>query len=228
MRIGQLLSADGEELAEHYPTPAEHFADFAVHLVGLIAALIGGGILFVLALMHGGVPKAAAVALYAFGLLAMLGCSAVYNLTRPSPARRILRRLDEAAIFVMIAGSYTPFTTHALEGWLGPSMTTLVWGIALAGAAGKLFLPNISERLWCLVYIGYGWLALAIFVPLVETLHWSVMTLLAAGGVVYTVGVIFFLWPNLPFRRAIWHSFVVTGAALHFAAITAGVVLIGP
>jgi hemolysin III len=224
MGMAHLWAPDAEDLAEHYPNAAEHAADLIVHLIGLVAALIGGGVLFVLAAMYGGAPKAVAVALYAFGLMAMLACSAIYNLTRPNPHRRLLRRLDEAAIFVMIAGSYTPFTMSMLDGALGAGMTTLVWLIALAGALGKLFLPQISEKAWCLVYIGYGWLALAIVGPLSAVLSGVTLWLLATGGIVYTVGVLFFLNPRLPFRRAIWHGFVVTGAALHFAAIAGGVV----
>lgn len=224
MKKAKLLAPDHAELAEHYPNAAEHIADLVVHMIGLAAAVIGGGILFVLAAMHGGAPKAVAVALYAFGLMAMLACSAIYNLTRPNRHRRVLRRLDEAAIFIMIAGSYTPFTTQMLDGALGVGMTSLVWVIALCGAAGKMLAPQISEKIWCLVYIGYGWLAVAVLGPLSAALSGVTLALLALGGVVYTVGVLFFLNPRLPFRRAIWHGFVVTGAALHFAAIAGGVV----
>src|SRR5262249_38487369 len=114
MAFADLLVADEQELAEHYPTPVEKTADGIVHAVGIIAALVGGGLLVAVALVNRGVPMATAGAIYAMCLMAMLAASAVYNLTRPNRYRRVLRRLDEAAIFLMIAGSYTPFTIKLL------------------------------------------------------------------------------------------------------------------
>jgi hemolysin III len=224
MSFADLLRADEHELAEHYPTRVEHAADLGVHLVGLVAAVIGGGILFYWAAAKGGASVALATALYALCLMVMLACSAAYNLTRPSPARRMLRRLDEAAIFLMIAGSYTPFIVRLYEPpWSGLNIT-LVWAIAMAGAAGKIFAPQISDRTWCAIYIAFGWLAVALIGPFAPDMPLNVIVLLAAGGLVYTVGVLFYLAHALPFRRAIWHGFVIVGAGLHFAAIATGVV----
>jgi hemolysin III len=224
MSIADLLRADDHELAEHYPNRVEHAADLGVHLVGLLGAVIGGGVLFYWAAAKGGASVALATALYALCLMVMLACSAAYNLTRPSPARRMLRRLDEAAIFLMIAGSYTPFLVHLYEPpWSGLNIG-LVWVIALAGAAGKLFAPQISDRAWCAIYIAFGWLAVALIGPFAPDMPLNVIVLLAAGGLVYTVGVLFYLSHALPFRRAIWHGFVLVGAGLHFAAVATGVV----
>ena len=114
MAFSNLLTADEHELAEHYPNRAEHAADGIVHAVGILAALIGGGLLVAVALVNRGVPMATAGAIYAMCLMAMLAASAIYNLTKPSRYRRVLRRIDEAAIFLMIAGSYTPFTVKLL------------------------------------------------------------------------------------------------------------------
>lgn len=224
MGFQNLLAADEADMQEHYPNRREHAADIIVHAIAILAALIGGGVVFVWSLMHGGTAKTVALALYAIALLVMLGFSAAYNLTRPNPHRRVLRRLDEAGIFLMIAGSYTPFTMSALTGWLSPAMTALVWVIALGGVAGKLFAPRLSERFWCGVFIAFGWLAVAIFWPLAQALPAGALALLVAGGVIYTSGVAFYLWERLPFRRAIWHGFVTVGASTHFAAICAGVV----
>ena len=224
MSITDLLRADEEELAEHYPNRVEHAADLGVHLVGILGALIGGGILFYWALAKSGTSIAIATALYALCLMVMLACSAVYNLTRPSPHRRMLRRLDEAAIFVMIAGSYTPFLVRLYEAPWSTVNITLVWALALAGAAGKILAPGLSDRFWCVVYIAFGWLSVALIGPFATHMPLSVIVLLASGGLVYTVGVLFYLSHSLPFRRAIWHAFVIVGAGLHFAAIAAGVV----
>jgi hemolysin III len=224
MAITDLLRADDQELVEHYPNRVEHAADLGVHLVGLAAAVIGGGVLFYWAMARGGTSVALATALYALCLMVMLACSAAYNLTRPSPARRMLRRLDEAAIFLMIAGSYTPFLVHLYEPPWSVANVGLVWAIAAAGAAGKIFWPQISDRAWCVVYIGFGWLAVALIGPFATKMPMNVIVLLAAGGLVYTAGVLIYLAHALPFRRAIWHGFVVVGAGLHFAAVATGVV----
>jgi hemolysin III len=155
----------------------------------------------------------------------MLAFSTIYNLSRVSAARPFLRRLDEAGIFLMIAGSYTPFTTQRLHGAWAIGMTSLVWAIAMAGIIGKLALPKVSEKVWTGLYIGFGWVAVLAVEPLSRSLSLAILVLLVAGGLAYTVGSLIFLAPRLPFRRAVWHGFVCAGAALHFVAIAAGVVL---
>jgi hemolysin III len=140
-------------------------------------------------------------------------------LTRPSAARRVLRRLDEAAIFLMIAGSYTPFLIKLLESPYDLAVTAMVWSIAIIGVIGKLFITGLSDRFWCYVYVAFGWLAVILIGPAVTGLPMAVAFLTAAGGLVYSAGVLFFLKETLPFRRAIWHCFVLAGAALHFAAV---------
>jgi hemolysin III len=225
MSFADLLTADELELAEHYPNRAEHAADAWVHAAGIALAAIGGAALFLAALTRGGLAVATATSLYALCLIAMLACSAAYNLTRPSPARRILRRLDEAAIFLMIAGSYTPFTLQRFDDWGGIALTGLVWLIALAGGIGKICFPNLSDKLWCSVYVAFGWLAVFIMPPLAVGMPVTAIFLLAAGGIVYTTGVLIYLNQKLPYRRAIWHGFVLTGAGLHYAAIFTGVVM---
>ena len=221
-----LLVPDPSELVEHYPNRAERNADFWVHAIAIVAAAIGGVVLIGFSLMKGAASVATATAIYAICLLAMLACSAVYNLRKPCPKRRILRRLDEAAIFLLIAGSYTPFTTTRFdEGW-SIGMTTAVWAIAFAGVVGKLFFPKVPEWLWCLVYIGFGWLAVVMLKPLLAGVSLAALVLLALGGLLYTAGVPLFLKQSLPFRRAVWHGFVVAGAAAHYAAVMIGVVLV--
>lgn len=223
--FGRLLAADASELVEHYANRAEKLADGLVHAIGLVAAAIGGLVLFSISLLRGDLGLVLATAVYAVCLLAMLGCSALYNLTRPSPARRLLRRLDEAAIFLMIAGSYTPFTVIRFEDAWETGMVAAVWGVALTGVTAKLLAPGVPEKVWCALYLAFGWLAAAALWPLLAAVPLPALALLAAGGALYTLGVLFFLSPTLPFRRAIWHGFVVTAAALHFGAVATGVVL---
>jgi len=141
-----------------------------------------------------------------------------------SRLRATLRRADHAAIFVMIAGSYTPFTV-GFEGAWAVGMTAAVWLIALAGAAGKLFLPGLSHRLWLGLYVALGWMVLVAIDPLVRSVSVLALVLLVVGGAIYTSGVAIYVLERLPFRRAIWHGFVLVAAGAHYAAILTGVVL---
>lgn len=202
----------------HYPNRAERLADLAVHGLGLAGALVGGAVLLVWSSQAGDFGRTVAAGLYAACLVAMLLASTVYNMSHPCAVRPLLRRLDEAAIFLLIAGSYTPFTTR-IDGPEAIWMTALIWAVALFGVAGRLLIANLSERFWCGVYIAMGWLAVLVLNPLIESLPLTALGLLALGGILYTAGVPLFLNHKLPFRRAIWHGFVVTAAATHFAAV---------
>jgi hemolysin III len=219
------LNIPEEYLVEHYPTRAERLADGWIHGLAIAAALVGGAVLVGMAGLSGRPGLVAAAAVYAAALVAMLACSAVYNLTHVSPARPFLRRLDEAAIFLMIAASYTPFTTQRLTGAWSLGMTGLVWALAAAGIAGKLLAPQVSERVWTAGYVAFGWLAVVALGPMIAGVPAAALALLLAGGLVYTAGSLLFLRQGLRFRRAIWHGCVVGGAAIHYSAILSGVVL---
>jgi hemolysin III len=225
MALADLLTADEQELAEHYPNRREHAADGIVHAVGILAALVGGGLLVAVALVNRGVPMATAGAIYAMCLMAMLAASAVYNLTRPSRYRRVLRRIDEAAIFLMIAGSYTPFTIQLLPPDFAIGVTVAIWIAALAGAAGKVVWTKLSDRGWSLIYLAFGWLAVLILGPAVPTLPPLAIAMLVIAGVTYSGGVLLYLNHAIPFRRALWHACVIIGAAGHYGAVLYGLVL---
>lgn len=219
MSLNALLTADEAELVEHYPSPAERHADGLVHAIGMAGALIGGGALFAFALTKGGLHVATAVALYAVCLVIMLACSAIYNLTRPSPARRLLRRLDEGAIFLMIAGSYTPFVVQLWPHYWDWAAAALLWIAALAGVAGKIAAPQISDRAWCFVYLAFGWIGALLLGPGIAKLPMIALALLTLCGLVYSGGVLVYLNHKLPFRRAVWHALVVLAAGLHYGAV---------
>lgn len=220
-----MTTPDAMDMEEHYSTRAEKLADLWVHLVGLIAALVGAGVLATLAGVYSGIGAMAATLLYSLCLIGMLTASTIYNQTHPCAARPVLRRLDEAFIFLMIAGSYTPITTQRFEGSLSIGFTALVWAIGLGGAFAKMFVPRLSDLFWSGVYVLFGWLIVFAIKPMIDTVSPVALALLVAGGVTYTVGVLFFINRALKFRRAIWHSFVVAGAGMHWAAILIGVVL---
>ncbi len=221
------MRARADDFIEHYAHFGEKLADGLVHAVGLAGAAAGGIVLVVLSVLVGGAGLAVATGLYAVCLITMLACSAVYNLTRPTRARPYLRRLDEAAIFIMIAGSYTPFTTQRMDGAWSIGMTAAVWSLALAGAAGKLFSSRLPGWVWTVLYVALGWIALIALRPLIQGVPVVALALLTAGGLIYTTGALIY-HSSLPYRRAIWHGFVVTAAGAHYAAICAGVVLARP
>lgn len=207
----------------HYPTRAEKLADGWVHGVGLVAFTLAVFAALALAIWQGGLGMASAVAVYAICVLTMIGCSMAYNMVEEPKRKSLLRRFDHAAIFLMIAGTYTPFTTIRFDGVWAISMTSIVWALAIIGAAGKLFLPGVSKKIWIAFYIALGWLVLAATSELVEEVPLASIILLAIGGLIYTIGVPFYA-SKLPFRRAIWHGFVLAAAGVHYAAVLTGVV----
>ena len=209
----------------HYPSRAERLADFVVHIAGLLLALVGGGVALGLAVNHGLIGRAAAISVYALGFIAMFALSATYNFARPK-WQPFLYRLDHVGIFLMIAASYTPFTTQLLHGAWSWAMTITVWTLATLGILGKLFLPALNDAVTTALYLALGWVVLIAIDPLVRATPMVTLVLLAAGGVVYSVGAALFMIKRLRFRRAIWHGHVLAGAATHYAAIMVGVVLI--
>jgi hemolysin III len=208
----------------HYPTRLEKLVDGWVHGVALVLFTFAVGTALGLAIWQGGLPMASAVAVYAVCVMTMIGCSMAYNLAENSKRKALLRRFDHAAIFLMIAGSYTPFTTIRFDGAWAISMTTIVWALALLGAAGKLFLPGIGKKIWLGFYIALGLMIFVAFGPLVQSVPLAGVILLSVGGLLYVAGVPFYVWEKLPFRRAIWHTFVMVAAGVHYAAVLTGVV----
>jgi hemolysin III len=192
----------------------ELLADVAVHALGLALGAAGGVAMFLAAERGQLLP----VTVYLAGLLAMLACSTVYSVWRSCRWRDWLRRLDHAAIFVMIAGTYTPLALRLPAGW-AVGLTTGVWTAALAGVAAKLLQPRRVEALSVALYLVLGWVGVIAIEPLLASLDRATLILLLAGGVVYSAGVIFHVAVHWPYARALWHGSVVIAAAIHYAAI---------
>ena len=155
---------------------------------------------------------------YSIGLVGMFAASAAYNLVSHVGVKESLRRLDHAAIFVMIAGSYTPFAL-VVGGRAGHTLLAAVWAIAAVGVAIKLRYPRRFDKLSVLLYLSQGWIVLLALDSITAALSNRALTLLVAGGVVYTLGVAFHLMERLRFHNVIWHIFVLGGAACQFVAI---------
>jgi hemolysin III len=203
----------------------ERIADACVHGLGVAAGAAGALVLLITALHAGGPRLVVGVLVYAIGLIGMLACSALYNLAPPSMLKRRLRRFDHAAIFTMIAGSYTPFLLDRIGGALGLGLLALIWFAALAGALLAIAAPAWLRRVQVPAYLLLGWGVLAAGGRLVDALARPALVLLVAGGVIYTLGVVFHLWERLRYHNAIWHAMVLIAAGCHYAAVLVGVVL---
>jgi hemolysin III len=200
-------------------TPAERRADAAVHVVGLTLAVIASLALLWLALPGASVPDQLTILTYVLGLFAMVGCSALYHLSRDPARRRLFRRFDHAAIFLMIAGTYTPLLTIAAGERRALLLLAAVWAVALAGAAIKLLALHVPGWLSVALYLALGWTIVLTPGEVTAALSARSLTLLVAGGLVYTTGVLFYVWERLRFHTAIWHAFVLLGAGLHYGVI---------
>ncbi|MCW0180625.1 MAG: hemolysin III family protein [Zavarzinia sp.] len=198
---------------------AELRADRIIHFVGIGFAVLGGLVLLVLVGLRGTGGALAATLPYVVGLNAMLLCSSAYNLTRPSARREFLRRLDHAAIFVMIAGTYTPFTTRYLDGAWAIAITTTIWGIAAIGVYVKVAFPRRFERTFIGIYLALGWILVIPLRQLLDALEISTSILIGVGGLLFSIGTVFHVWNRLPFQNAIWHGFVLAASICHYAAI---------
>jgi hemolysin III len=197
----------------------EWMADVIVHIVGLALAIAGCILLVTTAATSGSVKLTAGLLVYSVGLMAMLVCSTLYNANTNEKLSRLFERFDLSGIFIMIAASYTPFMLAKLDGPMAWTVLAIVWAVALAGVALNLLARWNAPRVYIAMYLVLGWAALAVFDRLIHALSPLGLGLLAAGGILYTVGVIFHLNKNLPFNSAIWHAFVVAAASCHFAAI---------
>lgn len=199
-------------------------ADFLVHVTGLVAASVGAIALILVAASHDW-QGIAPIAAYAAALIAMFAASAAYNLGYHTRFRPLLRRLDHSAIFLMIAGTYTPFTTRLLGGRAALWSTVWIWGMALGGIALKLKNPPLFERVGVAIYLALGWSAVAVYAPIAAALKGWPLALLLAGGALYSLGVCFHLRERLRFHNAIWHVFVLAAASCHFTSVLTAVAL---
>lgn len=203
---------------------AEPAVDHALHAAALLTGAAGASAMVARAAVSADPLTFCAIAVYSVALLAMLGASAAHNRGRAQAGEELRRRVDHAAIFVMIAGTYTPFTLRYLSGSLAIGVTAGIWGAALAGAAVKLCYPRRFERLSVVIYLALGWQGLFLVPSLFTALPQPALILIVAGGMLYSIGAGFYAWKALPFQNAIWHGFVVLAAGCHYAAIWQAVV----
>lgn len=200
---------------------AEHVADGIIHGLGVLFAACATTALIVWAALRLPGDQIVALSVYAAGLVACFSFSAAYNMTLHAKTRAFLRRLDHAAIYIMIAGTYTPMALIGIGGTKGLILVLAVWCIAAIGITLKLAYFERFPRIEFGLYLVQGWLAILAFGPMLDSLTPAAVLLLAIGGLTYTAGTIFHLRENWPFNRAIWHGMVLAAAATHYAAVVA-------
>jgi hemolysin III len=203
----------------HRRLDVEEIANSITHGVGLALSVLGLVVLVVLASLRGGALHIVACSVYGATLVAMYGASTLYHSSRRHRARRALRVVDHCAIYLLIAGTYTPFTLVMLRGGWGWTLFGIVWGLAVFGVVFKIFFTGKFAIASTLVYLLMGWMAVVAIRPMVEDLPVAAIAWLVAGGLAYSVGTIFFAMHKVRFHHAIWHVFVLLGSVFHYVAV---------
>ena len=197
----------------------EELANVVTHGVGMVAALAAAAALVIFASVRGDVWEIVGVSVFATTLVALYTASTLYHAARDPVVKARLKLLDHAAIYLLIAGTYTPFMIDELRGGWGWSLFGVIWGLAVVGIALKLIFIGRFKLLSTAVYVGMGWLVLVAVVPLVRTLDPVTLVWMVAGGVAYTAGTPFYHNRRIRYAHAIWHVFVIAGSACHAIAV---------
>jgi hemolysin III len=198
---------------------AELIADGIIHGIGVLAGIIAATVLVVLAAVYADATDIVGVSVYVAGLMSMLVLSATYNLWPVSPAKWLLRRFDHSAIYLLIAATYTPFILEVRGDVFAPVLLAGVWCVAILGIVLKLTWPGRFDRVSVGIYLVMGWSGVMLYGPVVRALPALALGFIVAGGLLYSFGVIFHAWRRLRFQNAIWHGFVLAGAACHYTAV---------
>jgi hemolysin III len=205
--------------AEARYSRAEEAANGLTHGLGLLLAVAGTAVLLVLAASRGSARQLAGCAVFGATLVALYATSTAYHTVRGGRVKAVLRALDHSAIFLLIAGTYTPFTLVTLRGAWGTALFAVVWSLAAAGITLRLVLRRRPTALFLGLYLVMGWCVVVAARPLLEAIGPAGAGLLLAGGLAYSLGVPFYVWRRLPFHHAVWHGFVLAGSAFHYAAV---------
>ena len=200
-------------------TRGEEIANSVTHGIGIVLAIIGLAVLSAFAARNGEAIHVVACSVFGASLILNYTASTLYHSVQVERIKPRLRALDHSAIFLLIAGTYTPFMLVSLRGVWGWSLLGAIWTLALLGIGMRLALKGRFHGVVVGLYIAMGWAVVLALEPLMRNVATGGMVLLVAGGVVYTLGVVFYNWKSLPYNHAIWHGFVLLGSALHFFAV---------
>lgn len=201
------------------PDRREELVNTLTHGLGILASLVGGIAVISLATRFGDLWQLVGVVVYSLSLILLYSASTLYHAARRGVGKSRLRLLDHCAIYLLIAGTYTPFLLGALRGAWAWIFLGIVWGLALGGIVFKLFLLGRFPWFSTGSYLAFGWLALAAMPLMLSALSVATLLWLLAGGLAYTIGTFFFHTRRVPFAHGIWHAFVLLGSGCHFIAI---------
>lgn len=197
----------------------EEIANSIIHGIGAALAVAGLTLLVVLAVLHGDVWRIVSFSIYGTTAVLLFLCSTLYHSFQQPRVKHILKIADHSAIFLFIAGSYTPFTLVSLRGAWGWTLFALIWSFALAGIVFKLFFVYRYKVFSTLAYVFMGWLCVLAIKPILAAVATGGLILMAAGGLLYTAGVPFYACKKIPYNHAIWHCFVLAASICHYFAI---------
>lgn len=201
-------------------TIGEEIANAVTHGVAAFLSIAGLCVLVAFAASYSGSALVVtAVAIFGASMVCLYTASTLYHAIPNIRAKKVLQVLDHAMIYILIAGSYTPFCLVTLKGWVGITLCCAVWAIAIAGVSLQKILLKRSDWINCLLYLVMGWLVVLAIDPLISALPEGGLWLLVLGGVAYSVGVIFYIWEKLPYGHAVWHVFVFLGTVLQFFSV---------
>ncbi len=189
------------------------------HGVGAALALVGLVVLTVAASLYGSAWHVVSFSIFGVTLVLLYLASTLYHSFTHGPTKRVFQRLDHSSIYLLIAGSYTPFALVALHGPTGWTLFGIIWGLALAGIVLEALSKKRHELLVTSCFLGMGWLSVLAIRPLVAALPAAGIAWLVAGGLLYSVGAVVYLFERMPFNHALWHLFVLGGSAAHFIAV---------
>jgi hemolysin III len=198
---------------------SEEIAHAVSHGLGLVLSVAGLVALVVAASVRGDASVVASCAVFGVTLVALYAASTLYHALPHGRAKEVFRRMDHAAIFLLIAGTYTPFAWVSLGGTRGVVLLATVWGLAVLGIVLVTTVPHRVRHLSLVLQLVMGWLAVLVLEPLARAVHPDGLALLVAGGLAYTLGVVFYAWKRLPWNHVVWHAFVLAGSACHFSCV---------
>ncbi len=204
---------------ERNETPAEHIANAITHGAGFALSIACLVLLVVFASLRRGTWEVVSCSVYGATLVILYLASTLYHSIHKPRVRRVLNILDHAAIYLLIAGTYTPYLLVPLRGALGWSLFGVIWGLAVVGIVFQALFISRFKILSTLSYVAMGWMVVATIVPLLRVLPMMAVVWLAVGGLCYTLGIVFYAWQRLKFAHAIWHLFVLAGSICHFFGV---------
>jgi hemolysin III len=201
----------------------EEIANTVTHGIGLLLSIAGFAVLLVFAILRGTAWHVVACSIYGATLICLYSASTLYHAAVSERLKRALRIFDHSAIYLLIAGTYTPFLLLNLRGLWGWSLFGVIWGLAFAGILFKFWFVDHWEHLSTAIYVLMGWLVLIAAKPVLAHVPSTTLLWLVAGGLFYSAGVIFYVWKRLPYSHAVWHVFVLAGSTCHYFAVLCSV-----